>query len=78
MAARHAIEHSVPVGDVTWAVLATDGAYEPLAHLDLDNWRKVSRMDDASIGNLLRDCETWLRQSDPDGVKFHARKSSTT
>ncbi|MCR3720171.1 MULTISPECIES: protein phosphatase 2C domain-containing protein [Prauserella salsuginis group] len=73
-AAHHAFERSVPTGDITWAVLATDGAYEPLAHLGLDDWRKVSRMDDASIASLLQRCETWLKQSDPEGATLPRSK----
>jgi hypothetical protein len=64
-AAHHAI-----VATVTspWAVLATDGAYQPLQYLGLDDWRRLSRCPGSGLADALRKCHEWER-SDMDGMR---------
>lgn len=73
-AAHQAFMRNIPAQDLTWAVLATDGAYEPMVHLGLDGWHEVSRMDEAALVDVLTRCRTWLKQSDPDGATLPRSK----
>ena len=65
-AADHALTFSRPAADVPWAVLATDGAYNPMVHLGLDDWARVAHADHEALAALLARCTTWESDEDPD------------
>jgi hypothetical protein len=71
-AASHAIYRQFASESLRWAVMATDGAAEPMSHLALDNWPSVAEMDNAELRDLLVRCQHWEECVDPDGV-LHPR-----
>ncbi|MFJ9787091.1 hypothetical protein ACIRSS_46480 [Amycolatopsis sp. NPDC101161] len=73
-AAAHAVLQTVPADDVPWAVLATDGAYDVMAHLGLDDWPKVSHSDDAQLAAILEQCQSWEDEADPNAVALPRAK----
>jgi hypothetical protein len=73
-AADHAITLSRPVSAVPWAVLATDGAYNTMTHLQLNDWPRVARADDHQLAALLDRCQAWERDEDPDGHQLPRAK----
>lgn len=73
-AADHALTFSRPADDVPWVVLATDGAYNPLVHLGLDDWARVARADPQQLATLLDQCTTWEREEDPDARRLPRAK----
>lgn len=75
-AALHASTRTLPGSEFAWAVLATDGAYAPMAHLALDDWSAVAAYTDAQLGKLLQQCAQWEAVSDPDGWKLPRSKVS--
>jgi hypothetical protein len=75
-AAHQAITRAVPKGGIAWAVLATDGAYGPMRHLQLDDWPTVAQYDDGKLGDLLERCRRWETESDPNGGNLPRPKVS--
>lgn len=75
-AAQHALTRTLPPDAISWAVLATDGAYVPLRHLGLDAWHSVAHADAASLAALLRRCVDWESVTDPDGQELPRAKMS--
>lgn len=65
-AADHALTCSRPAADVPWAVLATDGAYNPMVHLGLNDWERIAHADHEVLAALLARCTTWESDEDPD------------
>lgn len=57
-----------------WAVLATDGAYEPLAHLGIDDWSAVAAANSDTLASLLRRCHLWESETDPLAVQLPRAK----
>ncbi|WP_344858022.1 protein phosphatase 2C domain-containing protein [Amycolatopsis ultiminotia] len=66
-AARHGYTRTVPRKDITWAVLATDGAYGPMLHLGLANWALLARQPAPTLERTLAECARWEHEVDPDG-----------
>ncbi|WP_409496836.1 hypothetical protein [Amycolatopsis sp. cmx-11-12] len=65
-AAQHAIVHRFRTDDVPWAVLATDGAYNPMRHLGIIDWAAISAVTAAELDAILNHCHTWESEHDPD------------
>jgi hypothetical protein len=74
--AHHAIVRSVPPSEISWAVLATDGAYGPMRHLGLDDWRTVAEYSDDQLAALLDECARWEAEIDPNGQLLPRAKIS--
>jgi hypothetical protein len=73
-AASYAIVIRRNIQSTPWAVLATDGAYKTMAHLGLDDWKTLN---DASPGDLmavLRQCQDWEENHDPEGRELPRAK----
>jgi len=66
-AARHAMTASHPVSETPWLVLATDGAYKTMAHLELDDWPSVARGTEQQLAAVLARCREWEQHQDPQG-----------
>ncbi|WP_239155583.1 protein phosphatase 2C domain-containing protein [Amycolatopsis sp. FDAARGOS 1241] len=75
-AANHALALTVPRGRITWAVLATDGAYGPMFHLGLADWKARAHEGASKLEKILKFCEDWERHEDPDGRKLPRAKVS--
>lgn len=73
-AAQHAFIERHRVEAVPWLVLASDGAYEPMTHLGLDDWPAVSAMDHEALHQLLVHCQTWESTDDPSGESLPRAK----
>ncbi|MFD5831335.1 protein phosphatase 2C domain-containing protein [Lentzea sp. NPDC060358] len=63
-AAHEAIRRTFEVGDVAWAVLATDGAQRPIDHLGL-SWEDVALMGSSELSSLLQRLHDWEQFEDP-------------
>ena len=66
-AARHARTHTVPVGEVTWIVAATDGIVTTARHLGLDDWPVIARHGPHELARFLHECHDWEEHADPGG-----------
>ncbi|MCG8919258.1 hypothetical protein L6E12_26130 [Actinokineospora sp. PR83] len=66
-AAAHALTAEHPRGSVPWCILTTDGAYDPLTHLGLDDWPTIATHNDHQLANLLGTCHAWEATTDPTG-----------
>jgi hypothetical protein len=73
-AARHAFVERHRAEEVPWLVLASDGAYEPMKHLGLDDWPEVSAMDYEALYGLLVQCQAWESTVDPSGESLPRAK----
>lgn len=73
-AANHAITMRLSIKAVPWLVIATDGAYRPMHHLNLDNWAAVAGLDSAGLQSLLNTLDRWERYDDSDGTKLPRAK----
>jgi serine/threonine protein phosphatase PrpC len=59
--------------DIAWAILATDGAADPLAPLGI-SWPQVARMDTGELSALLARCHQWESVDDPHGQQHPRAK----
>lgn len=66
-AAHHARAVVVPSQELTWAVLATDGASDVIDHRGLPDWEQVARLDCRGLGKLLGELHQWESDTDPNG-----------
>lgn len=73
-AAQHALIERRQVDEVPWVVLATDGAYDPMEHLGLNDWPYVASMDREALYGLLVQCQAWESKVDPSGQVFPPAK----
>jgi hypothetical protein len=73
-AADHAITTSLSVEAAAWLVLATDGAFRPMEHLGLDDWRAVTAKDSTELHTLLKTLERWETDDDADGLALPRAK----
>jgi hypothetical protein len=73
-AASHALALTIPATAETWAVLATDGTVNTARHLGLDYWPALARSGPAALARLLRACQDWEQQADPDGRQLPRSK----
>ncbi|MET8875572.1 hypothetical protein [Nocardia sp. NPDC004604] len=65
-AANHAFVTRYARSAVPWAVLATDGASDPLVSLGV-SWPEVARLNADELANLLTRCHRWESDTDPNG-----------
>ncbi|WP_378733675.1 hypothetical protein [Nocardia brasiliensis] len=65
-AANHAVVANYRLDEIDWVVLATDGASNPLRHLNV-SWAEVAPMDAHSLARLLTRCQRWEEEVDPCG-----------
>ncbi len=65
-AADYAISSFHPVEDVAWLALATDGAADRFATLDI-SWTHVAGSDSDGLARLLAECHRWEAENDPGG-----------
>jgi hypothetical protein len=66
-AAEHALLTRRPLTETPWAVLATDGAYNTMDYLGLDDWAELAAGEADRLADVLRQCDAWEAQADPDG-----------
>lgn len=66
-AAVHAIVQSFRLEQVSWCVLATDGAQRLIDHLGIP-WGEVAEMSSVDLGGLLARLHDWEEAADPSGV----------
>ncbi|MFK0244485.1 hypothetical protein ACIQUM_07290 [Amycolatopsis azurea] len=64
-AAYHALRATIPIDQIPWAVLATDGAYTPMRHLDIADWAAISALPEPELRDILARCQSWERDVDP-------------
>ncbi|WP_343063710.1 hypothetical protein [Haloechinothrix aidingensis] len=63
-----------------WLVLATDGAYNTMHHLALDDWSALANADSGQLHAVLSHCHRWEADDDPQAqalprAKRHDDKS---
>lgn len=73
-AAHHAITTNRTTTAAPWAVLATDGAYNTLAHLDRADPQLLADADTGQLGELLEQCQRWEADTDPHGASLQRSK----
>lgn len=72
-AAHQSITRRYPAERVDWAILATDGAVDPLTSLRI-SWEEVAGLDDHGLAQLLGRTHQWEADTDPDGVQLPRSK----
>jgi hypothetical protein len=82
-AADHALVIRKSVEVAPWAVIATDGAYDLMTHLGINDWSKVAIASQDDLKQLLARCQDWEKLQDPNGqrlarAKKHDDKSIAT
>ncbi|WP_410870879.1 hypothetical protein [Nocardia sp. A7] len=65
-AARHALTARVPLADVEWVLLASDGVAEPVGELG-PAWNDIAQLDSSGLAALLERLNAWEAEVDPDG-----------
>jgi hypothetical protein len=73
-AACHAITTRRPISETPWAVLATDGAYNTMQHLELNDWPSIVEADSHELNFVLEQCKEWESGIDPQGSKLPRAK----
>lgn len=73
-AAAHALIRTWSVEEAPWTVLATDGAFNTMVHMGLDDWPSVVAMNDSELHAVLERCQQWEAEEDPDGRSFPRSK----
>lgn len=66
-AAAQAVARRYPVADNPWAVLATDGAFDLIAHLETRSWSEIADCGSTELHALLRWLHEWEAERDPHG-----------
>ncbi|MFD4440749.1 PP2C family serine/threonine-protein phosphatase [Nocardia sp. NPDC058519] len=65
-AAEHAVHVQFARDELSWIVVATDGAFDLMPALGL-GWHEVARMSTPQLGELLDRIHTWEAEIDPEG-----------
>ncbi len=73
-AAKHARLSRYPITSVPWAVLATDGAYKTMIHLGIADWPALRNASSSDLAQLLKRCQSWETNEDPNGQKLPRAK----
>ncbi|WP_199429156.1 hypothetical protein [Qaidamihabitans albus] len=73
-AADHAIVTTRPTESAPWVVLATDGAYNTMDYLGLNDWPGLRGADPNELRTMLHQCETWEAHADPDAQELPRAK----
>lgn len=66
-AANHAYTATIPADQIAWAVLATDGAADPIEHHGIPEWFDIAQLGHANLTGLLHRLHIWEDAGDPDG-----------
>lgn len=66
-AAFEGVSVTLPADRIQWAVLATDGATDPIEHHKQPPWHEIAHYDDEALSALLDDLHRWEDETDPDG-----------
>lgn len=82
-AAGHGLTATVPADRIAWAVLATDGAADPINHHGWPEWPDVAQLDHETLTRLLQQLHEWESNEDPEGglmprAKRHDDKTLAT
>lgn len=82
-AAYKALVTTVPRAQLTWAVIATDGAFNLLEHQGRNDWAQIAGYPSSQLGELLRRLHQWEAVQDPTGrlcprAKLHDDKAIAT
>lgn len=72
-AAFHALVLSLPITQVSWFAIATDGAYDALERLEKDDWEYLSTLDSEALNQQLRVCHD-AENADAQGVRWPRAK----
>jgi hypothetical protein len=73
-AASHAITLTIPIPEVKWIALATDGTVTTARHLRLDDWDSIACSDETALAALLQRCHDWEKHDDPNGRQLPRAK----
>ncbi|MGY6658670.1 hypothetical protein ACXIZN_41580 [Amycolatopsis sp. TRM77291] len=82
-ASYEAIRATIPVQELPWAVVATDGAYTPMTQLGITDWPAINTMTASGLHDILTRCHSWEHDIDPDAralprAKRHDDKTLVT
>lgn len=66
-AAFHARLETIPVGCMTWAVLASDGTADAVDYSGLPPWHEIAKFNSGELMSLLWRLHEWELNADPDG-----------
>jgi hypothetical protein len=66
VAAQHGVVEQVERAEMEWAVVASDGAADPITHTGRD-WQEIARSDEERLDALLADLHRWEAEDDADG-----------
>ncbi|GGM72605.1 hypothetical protein GCM10012275_49000 [Longimycelium tulufanense] len=66
-AADKALSYTMPINDVKWCVLATDGAQRVIDHLGIP-WSRIAAMTSEELANQLEELYRWESVEDPMGI----------
>lgn len=66
-AAFEGVSVTLPADRVHWAVLATDGATDPIEHHQQPSWSEIAHYDDRALSELLDHLHRWEDNTDPAG-----------
>lgn len=66
-AAQEGLTVTLPADQIEWAVLATDGAADLIAHHEQPHWPEIAQYDDAALSELLDRLHRWEDDHDPYG-----------
>jgi hypothetical protein len=69
LAGQHAIVRTFPTAGVRWCALLTDGADEPMRHLNIDI-DAVANHDERALAELLARLYSWEAHDDPDARRL--------
>lgn len=72
-AAYHALTQRLGPDAISWAVLVTDGAGDPLAYLGLE-WARLANVGDNALSALLSEVASWETLEDPKGMRLPRAK----
>lgn len=83
VAASHGLTRRLTPGELSWAVIATDGVTDVLDHLGHPAWATIARYDRRALTDLLKYIHRWEDLEDPAGqavprAKRHDDKSIVT
>ena len=72
-AAHHGLSLTLHPDELTWAVLATDGAADPIDHFG-DSWYRLAHLDLEDYLPLLDELHAWEATVDPGGAQLPRAK----
>ncbi len=73
-AAQHAVTVKLSLAERSWIILATDGAYNTIAGIGLDDWDRHVRSTSEQLRVVLEHCHRWECEIDDDGYRLPRAK----